>query len=189
MKNIPNILSAFRIVLIPFFVWQMLQGNTLYAGLILVGSGFTDLLDGFLARRFGWISNLGKVLDPVADKLTQAAVSFTLMLLLRHYWYFFAFMIAKDFVMLVLGGYLLVKGVTLDGAQWFGKLSTAVYYGATILIVLFPALPQWTVITLLSLASLCALIAALLYVPEFLRYKREEAQQNPGPEPQKSTTI
>ena len=75
MKHIPNILSSLRIVMIPFFVWQMLTGNMLSAGLILLASGITDTLDGQLARHFGWISDLGKILDPFADKLTQTAVS------------------------------------------------------------------------------------------------------------------
>lgn len=176
MKNIPNLLSAFRIVLIPFFVWQMLMEHTLNAGIILVISGITDLLDGYLARRFGWITSLGKVLDPIADKLTQAAVSILLMLRLRQYWYFFAFMILKDLLMLVLGGSLLLKGIKLDGAQWFGKVSTVVYYAAMILIVFFPGMPQWTIITLLALSTLCALAAALLYVPEYLRYRREHTK-------------
>ncbi|MDR2932121.1 MAG: CDP-alcohol phosphatidyltransferase family protein, partial [Oscillospiraceae bacterium] len=89
MRHIPNILSFFRIVLIPFFVWQMLAGHTFNAAIILGISGLTDLLDGFLARRFGWISQLGKVLDPAADKLTQVTVCVVLAIVYRKYWYFF----------------------------------------------------------------------------------------------------
>lgn len=175
MKHIPNMLSVFRIVLIPFFVQQMSLGNTINAGIILVVSAFTDLLDGKLARRFGWVTDIGKVLDPVADKLTQTVVSITLMLYLSKYWYFFAFIILKDFLMLTLGAYLMMKGAKLEGAQWFGKIATVVYYAAVILIVFFPTMLGWVTVSLLILAAGCALISALMYIPEFFRHK-EKAQ-------------
>lgn len=145
----------------------------LIAGIILIASALTDLLDGKLARRFGWVTQLGKVLDPVADKLTQAAVSITLALKLRNYWVFFVILIVKDAVMLVLGGSLINKGIKLDGAKWFGKVSTTVYYASVILIVLFPALPNWAAVTLLSISVTCALGAAVMYIPEFIRYRHE----------------
>ncbi len=173
MKHIPNMLSVFRIVLIPFFVQQISVGNTVSAGIILVVSAATDMLDGKLARHFGWVTNVGKVLDPVADKLTQTVVSITLMLYLKKYWFFFAFIIFKDFLMLTLGAYLMMKGAKLEGAQWFGKIATVVYYAAVILIVFFPNMPNWVTVTLLSLATACALMSALLYIPEFFRYKEK----------------
>lgn len=171
MKHIPNLLSVFRILLIPFLVWQLLEGHTVMAGLLLLLSALTDLLDGKLARHFHWISDLGKVLDPAADKLTQAAVSLTLAFLLGAYWFLFAFLIIKDLILLTLGAYLIRKGVKIEGARWFGKVSTFVYYVTMTLIVLFPQMPSWSAILLISAAVLCALISALLYRPEFLRYK------------------
>ena len=73
--TIPNLLSAFRLVLIPVFLWTycIREEYLVTAGLLLL-SGLTDLADGFIARRFHMVSNLGKMLDPVADKLTQAAM-------------------------------------------------------------------------------------------------------------------
>ena len=177
MKHIPNILSGLRIVMIPFFIWQMLAGNTLAAGLILVASGLTDTLDGNLARHFGWVSDLGKVLDPVADKLTQTAVSICLMIRIPELWFFFAILIIKDLIMLVLGGYLTKGGVKLEGARWFGKVSTVVFYTVMILIVLFPNIPQAVTIALLVLAVGCAIAAGLLYLPEYKRYKAKLDQK------------
>lgn len=180
MRHIPNLPSGLRIVLIPFFVWQMLAGNTLVAGLILLASGITDTLDGNLARHFGWISDLGKVLDPVADKLTQTAVSVCLMIRFSKLWFFFAILIIKDLIMLVLGGYLTRGGVKLEGARWFGKVSTVVFYTVMILLVLFPTIPHGLTIALLVLAVGCAVTAGLLYLPEYRRYKakRNEGKQN-----------
>lgn len=187
MKHIPNLLSIFRIALIPLFVSQMATGHTLTAGLILVLSGLTDFFDGQLARRFGWVTPVGKILDPVADKLTQTAVSITLMVLLRQYWPFFAIMLAKDCIMLVLGGWLMRRGVKLEGARWFGKVSTFLYYAVMILIILIPSLPAWLTLTLLVLATACALISALLYIPVWRRYRRE-AKGQAAPEPPEEST-
>ena len=73
--TVPNLLSFFRLCLIPVIIWSYcVKKNPLLAGEILLLSGLTDLADGYIARRFHRISNLGKILDPVADKLTQAAV-------------------------------------------------------------------------------------------------------------------
>ncbi|RVU53884.1 CDP-alcohol phosphatidyltransferase family protein [Anaerosphaera multitolerans] len=172
MKNIPNLLSLLRILLIPFFVHQLLIGNTLNAGIILLISALTDFLDGKLARKFGWITDLGKVLDPIADKLTQFAVSITLAITLRQYWIFFAVIIFKDIVILLGGGYLMKRGIKLEGAKWFGKVATFIYYFATILIILIPGMPNWFITLILSLAVICALISAFLYIPEFFKYKK-----------------
>lgn len=178
MRQIPNLLSGLRIGMIPFFVWQMLAGNTLAAGLILLASGMTDTLDGNLARHFGWVSDLGKVLDPVADKLTQTAVSVCLMIRIPELWFLFGILILKDLIMLILGGYLTRGGVKLEGARWFGKVSTVVFYAVMILIVLFPAIPHAVTVTLLVLAVGCAVTAGLLYLPEYRRYQAERVKKS-----------
>lgn len=178
MKHIPNILSAMRIAMIPFFVWQMLVGNTPVAGVILLASGITDTLDGQLARRFNWVSDLGKILDPVADKLTQTAVSVCLIIRYTKLWFFFAVFIVKDLIMLLLGGYLTRGGVKIKGAKWFGKVATVVFYVVMILIVLFPSIPAWVTTSLLVIAVGCAVAAGLSYLPEFFRYKEERNSES-----------
>ena len=77
--TIPNILSFFRLCLIPVIIWlYTVEKNDAAAGAVLILSGATDVADGFIARHFHMISDLGKVLDPIADKLTQAAMLFSL---------------------------------------------------------------------------------------------------------------
>jgi cardiolipin synthase len=173
MKNIPNILSMLRITLIPFFARQMMAGETSYAAGILILSGFTDLLDGFLARRFKWITPLGKILDPFADKLTQVAVCFILALALRRYWGFFALILFKDAVMLIIGAYFYKKGIKIESAKWFGKTATASFYTAMCLVILFPAIPNYAITLILSLALMFAFIAGFLYIPEFKKYRAQ----------------
>ena len=71
IRTIPNLLSLFRVVLLPFYLYLVAQHSFYLAGVIIAISGLTDFLDGFIARRFNQITELGKILDPVADKLTQ----------------------------------------------------------------------------------------------------------------------
>ena len=69
--TIPNLLSIFRVFLLPLYLYFVLEQSFVYAGIVIVISGITDFLDGFIARKFNQMTELGKILDPVADKLTQ----------------------------------------------------------------------------------------------------------------------
>jgi cardiolipin synthase len=160
--------------MIPFFIWQLLEGNVQWAAVILALSGLTDMLDGFLARRFGWVSQLGKFLDPAADKLTQVTVCFMLATLFTGYWPFFAVLLAKELLMLILGGWLMKKGAKLEGARWCGKLVTVLFYTSMTLILLIPALPDWATTTLLTLTVMAAILAAVMYYPDFKKYAAEQ---------------
>ncbi|MCL2827188.1 MAG: CDP-alcohol phosphatidyltransferase family protein [Oscillospiraceae bacterium] len=172
MRHIPNILSSFRIVLIPFFVLKVIQGNMFAAALLLILSALTDMLDGFLARRFGWVTNVGKVLDPVADKLTQISVCVLFAIHLAEFWFLFAILALKELTIMLFSAYLVKNRVQLEGARWFGKLTTALFYTSMILIALFPALPVWVVYTLLISTIICAIGATLMYIPEFIQHKK-----------------
>jgi len=172
MKHIPNILSCIRILLIPLFVFLALNGREAAAGAVLIVSGITDMLDGYLARRFNWITQLGKVLDPIADKLTQISVYIVLIIVLRQYWILFSLMILKDLLMLVLGYDLIKKGVKLEGAKWFGKIATTVFYVAMVALLLFPSMNAMLKMALIVITLACVLISALLYVPEYRNYRK-----------------
>lgn len=171
MRHIPNILSAIRILMIPYFAYEMLSGNTTTAAAVLALSGFTDLLDGFLARRFNWISDIGKVLDPVADKLTQVTVCIVLLYVLRSFWVFFGIMLLKELVMIFLGGYLIKKGAKIDGARWFGKAATVCFYFFMTVIVLFPAMPEAIVVAMLGITTAFVVFAFARYIPLFFTLK------------------
>lgn len=178
MKHIPNLLTGIRIAMIPFLIWRMLEGDALSSGLILITSGLTDTLDGNLARHFGWVTDLGKVLDPLADKLTQTAVCVCLLVRFPKLWFFFAPLILKDAVMTVMGVYLTRSGVKIDGAGIFGKIATVVFYVVMGLIVLFPAIPDWVTVALLSVDVACAMAAAISYIPDARRYLAEKKEKN-----------
>jgi len=161
------------VILIPFFIWQMIEGNTITAGSILLASSVTDFFDGFIARKFNWTSELGKLLDPIADKLTQTTVSIVLIIKLHMYWYFFAFMIFKDFMILLLSAILLKQGMKFKGSSFIGKVSTFFFYGGMLLIVFFPGMPEQMVFIILLVAVILALVSGLMYIPSYKIYKQE----------------
>ena len=173
MRNIPNTISIFRILLIPFFVHHVIQEDMLAAAVILIISALTDMVDGFLARRFDWITDLGKILDPAADKLTQMVVCILFAIHLYQYWVFFVVLIFRDLAILAVSGYFIKNKVMLSGAKWFGKVSTTLFYVSMIIIAMFPALPSIFIYALLALTTICAFGAVLLYIPEFIRHKEQ----------------
>ena len=130
--NVPNALTLFRILLIPVYLWRYLtaqsQMDYLTAAGILLLSALSDTMDGYIARRFHQITQLGKILDPAADKLTLAAVIVSLWLTRPNWWPLYTLFILKEFLMLLGGLRLHRKQVKIEGAKWFGKLSTIMFY-------------------------------------------------------------
>jgi len=181
--TIPNILSCFRIVLIPVFIVCYLntpaEGIALWPVLILMLSGLTDVLDGFIARRFNMISDLGKMLDPVADKLTQASVIGCLMVRFPELVVLFVVYVVKEIAMLS-GGLIMLKGrkKQVPYARWYGKLSTSEMYTAMALLLIFPSIGKnpvgiWLIIGI-SLALI--LFALIMYIVTFLKTPVKEGE-------------
>ena len=79
VKHIPNALTVIRFFIIPFIIYYLVKDEYIFAFIMLFLSGITDVLDGFIARKFNLITNFGKLIDPLADKLTQIAVLCTLL--------------------------------------------------------------------------------------------------------------
>lgn len=176
--NIPNMLSVFRIGLIPVFGFVYLNATNqtwfYAAALILLVSGVTDLLDGFIARKFNMITPLGKMLDPLADKLTQAAVCILLGVRNPEFWVILGLFIIKELVMLAAGVKLYRRDKALDGSKWFGKLYTVVFYVIMLLIIALPGLKKQLVFGLLCVMAIFMLFAFLMYVPVFLKLNRKD---------------
>ncbi len=132
--TIPNILSFVRLGLIPLMVWFYCgKQEYVWAGVILVISALTDVIDGFIARKFNMISDLGKVLDPIADKFTQGAMLLCLLLRFSLMLMPLVLMIAKEIFMSI-SGYAVIKkrGIVL-GAHWHGKAATVCIFAMMML--------------------------------------------------------
>lgn len=140
--SIPNILSYFRLLLIPLFIVLYVQEDFTEALITLAASGLSDILDGRIARKYDMVTDLGKVLDPVADKLTQCAMMICVAMRYPAMWWLLGLHIVKELIMLIMGWYVLKRTDTVNSAIWVGKLCTGVIYAVMMLHVILPHLPQ-----------------------------------------------
>lgn len=171
--TIPNILSLFRIVLIPVYVAIYLKADNTsdyyLAGGILAISCLTDLIDGQIARRFNMISNLGKVLDPLADKLTQFTLILCLTVRYQFLWYVVVLFFIKECFQLIAGSYLLLKkGKMLKGALFSGKICTTILFTSLIALVLFPTINILYIKIIAVIDSIFLLIAFIDYLITYI---------------------
>ena len=180
--SIPNILGYFRILLLPLIVWRYVTADSIaefHMAAVIIGiSGITDFLDGFIARKFNMITNLGKIVDPVADKLTQAAIVFSLSF--RFQWLIpvVVLFVIKEGVMGIMGVILLKKGKMLNGAKWFGKVSTAVLYVVMFILILAPNIQEQIANMLIVLSGFLLLMSFILYIRSV--YKELHADHETG---------
>lgn len=175
--NIPNCLCFFRILLISLFLYVYFvadfKNRYLVAAFVLVISGISDFLDGFIARKFNMVTDFGKFIDPVADKLTQFVVAITLLFSYPLAWILLIIIILKDLMLAIVGLYLYDYGLKITGASWWGKIATAYFY--VIVIVLIGLHIPNTVISfvLIITGSVLMLLSFILYAKE-LRYMVKE---------------
>lgn len=130
-KHIPNILTIFRFILIPFIVLNLANDKYLAAFVIFTVSGLTDILDGFIARKFNFITNFGKLIDPLADKCTQIITLATLALKNIIPMWIIIIVILKEFIMVAGASFLYGKELVVS-SKWYGKLATVLFYIAIV---------------------------------------------------------
>lgn len=189
--NIPNALSVVRIALIPAFMALYLLRLDVWAFAVLLVSGLTDFVDGFVARRFNMITDCGKLLDPLSDKLTQVAVVVCLTTRYTELLPLTVLCFVKELSQGIGGVLLLRKNVQAQGARWFGKASTVLFYATMLVIVLWydplAASAPWVLWLLVGLVGVSMLIAFAGYLQMFIRIRRDvnDAQQPPALNPEK----
>lgn len=160
--TIPNILSCVRICLIPLIVWlYCVQQMYSWAGLFLFLSGLTDVVDGFIARRFHMISNLGKILDPIADKLTQGIMLLCLLVRYPLMAFLLTVLIIKEIYMGISGFIITRRTGVVFGAEWHGKAATVFLYAMLLTHLLWPEIPM--LISKLSIV-MCAVMIMVSFV-------------------------
>ncbi len=181
----PNLLSLFRIVLIPVYMSVYFHAvrkvHYLLAGAILAISCMTDLADGIIARKYGQITNLGKVLDPLADKLTQLALLLSLSEKYRQIYPVLALFLGKELFQCGALLFFVQKGKVLPGALFAGKLCTAVLFISLILLVLFPQVSPTAVLCLTCMDAAFLLYSFFSYLFAYLGKRNclTDWQQNP----------
>ena len=180
--TIPNLLSLFRLILIPVYITIYLnaknQEDYFLAAAILAVSCLTDLIDGKIARHFNMISNVGKILDPLADKLTQFSLILCLTSRYPFLWYLIALFFIKELFQLIAGAINLHNGKMLKGALITGKISTTVLFVSLIFMVLMPKLSSKTVAAIAIIDVAFLLVAFADYVLTY--HARESRFQSIG---------
>lgn len=166
--SIPNLMGYFRILMIPVFLVTYYRADTpaeyRTAFVILAVSFLTDFFDGKIARRFNMVTDFGKALDPVADKLTQGALAIAVTFRYPIMKLFLTFFIIKEFYMGIVGLYLIKKKQVWSSAQWYGKICTGVIDIGIFVLLLFPNLPAEGATILLLVMMACMLFSLGKYI-------------------------
>lgn len=131
-ENIPNILTIIRFILIPFIYISVLNENFFIALIIFTISAFTDILDGYIARKYNYITDIGKLIDPLADKLTLVSLLLSLSILKILDWWIFAIVFIKELVLIISASVLYSKDDVVVYSKWYGKLATTIFYLAIV---------------------------------------------------------
>jgi len=167
--NIPNCLSFLRILLLPFFIYFFLKGDWTAVAIFLIISGLSDFLDGLIARKFNQITELGKILDPVADKMTQASVAVCMAYHFRHVTILIILLslfVIKEVTMLLGTILLFRKGTRPTPARWYGKVATGCFYASMIFIIFLEAFNYQN----MTLTIVLTVLSAALMIYAFVRY-------------------
>ena len=131
IKYVPNILTGLRFVFIPFIIFAILHKYYIAALVIFTISSGTDIIDGYVARHFNAISDVGKLLDPLADKLTQISVLLTLSIQHMIPFWIFVVLLSKEIILIVGASFLYGKDLVVS-SKWYGKLTTVLIYLAVV---------------------------------------------------------
>ena len=191
-KTIPNFISFVRILLIPVFAVLFRNDQLVWALVIVVISGLTDFVDGKIARKFNQISDLGKLLDPLADKLTQITLAILLFLefndcsdsIMKTFSWVFLIFLVKEAIFVVGAIIMLALGMIPSAAEIYGKGATFVFYGVMVVLFLFGpevgvfsnffTLPSVACVVLVVISAILTLVAFVSYVPDVVRQCKEK---------------
>ena len=176
LMTIPNAISFFRIILITpfvaFFVLRMYVPAAITVGI----SGISDCLDGYIARKFHQESELGKVLDPLADKLTLIAVGICLILIEPYVLPLMIIMVLKDILMIIGGTIVINQGVIPPKSSWYGKLSTFMFYvsvGMVVLMAVFGYVNKPLSLAVLGITAGMMIFSLVNYAIIFVKIQKD----------------
>lgn len=179
--TIPNFLSFIRIVVIVPLIKFLLNENYVAAGLTMLISAVSDMFDGLIARKFNQVTQLGKILDPIADKLTLIAVVICINILYPSVMIFVIVLFCKELLMLSGGCFLLKLRIRPPAAKWYGKVSTAIFYTSVVTIVLLKAIWNITnktlIVVLFSITTLAMLFSLVNYTILFVKLIKDREKE------------
>lgn len=179
--NIPNVLSLVRLALLPVFSVLYLKDHLEWALLALALSGLTDLFDGMIARKFNQITEIGKLLDPFADKLTQVVVLICLTIRNPQLLLLAVVCFSKELLQAIGGWILFSRKEIIRGSKWFGKVSTFTFYVVMLAIALWQDMPSWLMFTLVALVAATMIFAFFMYLSFYFQLRRENGMSKKQP--------
>ena len=179
--TIPNLMGYFRILLVPVFLVFFVKSehtsgyNTFYWLMLatIAVSGLTDFFDGRVARKFNMVTDWGKMLDPIADKITIGAIIVALAIKYPIVLAMVALYIVKEGYMAIVGAVLLKKGQKIEGAMWYGKVCTFATYVIIILLLVVKEMPQMWVDILVFVNMAIMLFTFIMYIPYHIKKFKE----------------
>ncbi len=162
--TIPNILCMVRLALIPLILWlYFIKKEYVWSGIVLVVSCLTDVIDGYIARHFHMTSNLGKVLDPIADKFTQGIILLCLLTKFPLMLIPLVLIIIKETFMSISGYIIIKKRGKVMGANWHGKAATACIFANMMLHMWWIDIPIAASHALIAMCSCMIILSFTLY--------------------------
>ena len=162
--SVPNLISYLRLILIPFIIWAYCEKESgLLTAILVAVSVFTDVLDGKIARRFNMVTDIGKVLDPIADKLTQAAMMYCLLTKYELMLPALIVLIVKEIFMAVTAIMETKYSAKINSALWYGKACTVILYAVMLILLFFTNIPLWLANTLIVISIAAMIISTVLY--------------------------
>ena len=182
LVTVPNILTYLRFLLVAPFIFFFLNMNYIAAALCIGFSGLSDCLDGFLARKLDQVTSLGKILDPIADKVTLVSVAVCMVIYMPSLLPIMLVMIGKEFLMLLGGLILLIMKITPPPARWYGKVATVIFYLSVCTIIFLKAAFNITndmLITVTFIVTAAFMVFALvMYAALIVKQIKAEKQEN-----------
>lgn len=172
--TIPNILTVFRLVLIiPIVITYLVNDNNIATIVLVAISAFSDVIDGIIARKFNMITELGKLLDPVADKLTQLALAIILCVKFPYMLIPLGVLVLKEVISGIIGIYVVKHLKHTLFAEWHGKLATVFLYGIMLAHLVWPDMNQTVSLVLIITSASLLLLSFVLYLSRYKRLIKE----------------
>jgi CDP-diacylglycerol--glycerol-3-phosphate 3-phosphatidyltransferase len=183
-KNIPNALTLIRLIIVPFLGYFIYSEKYTIAIILFAFGGLTDVLDGYIARKYGLITKWGKFFDPLADKLMQITA---LVFLVLHKFIpivVLVIVVIKEALMLAGGIAVYKKGKTVIGANWYGKLATVIFYFAILATIILKnvalnsSYTTTAIAVAIGLAVVCTLFALAKYINIYFKFSKDYNEKN-----------
>ena len=167
LVTVPNLITYVRFLLVPPFVYFFLKENYIAAGIMIGLSGLSDCFDGFFSRKLNQVTSLGKILDPIADKVTLIAVAVCMLIYMPAILPIMLVLVVKEFLMLLGGFVLLIKKIAPPPANIFGKVATLVFYFTICIIIFLKAVFQIEIMSLIVIGSVIVALTMLVALVQY----------------------